>query len=205
MASLRSQDKFNIKTLMLDPLSVIIKLAILSKKSIGTKLLIQNNCLYFQEPGFFQPITRIYYHSNKIDIQYLFNPIFHGCVLFLKENNEEFKLLFEFALKGIKNLMETYENCSIIGLCLSYYYCIIDNYLKDNEKVCLFYKDYMSSLYTNDILLNLKEVWSEDKKKIILELIQFLSKDQNAESNIKSLETIMENNDEDFKKIFQAN
>jgi len=44
MASLRSQDKFNIKTLMLDPLSVIIKLAILSKKPIGTKLLIQNNC-----------------------------------------------------------------------------------------------------------------------------------------------------------------
>ena len=33
----------NVKLFILDPLSVIVKLAILSNKTIGTKLLIQNN------------------------------------------------------------------------------------------------------------------------------------------------------------------
>ena len=51
----------NIKLFILDPLSVIVKLAILSNKPIGTKLLIQNNVVYFQEPGPFQAFCRIFY------------------------------------------------------------------------------------------------------------------------------------------------
>jgi hypothetical protein len=65
----------NVKSYILDPLSVIIKLAILSNKSIGTKLLIKNNVIYFQEPGIFQSITRIVYKSNKTDLQFIFNSI----------------------------------------------------------------------------------------------------------------------------------
>jgi hypothetical protein len=57
--------KTNIKLFLLDPLSVIIKLAILSNKPIGTKILIHNNVLYFQEPGIFQSVTRYYYNTNK--------------------------------------------------------------------------------------------------------------------------------------------
>jgi len=38
-------NNFNVKMLVLDPLSVIIKLAILSNKPTGTKLLIQNNII----------------------------------------------------------------------------------------------------------------------------------------------------------------
>ena len=38
----------NIKMYILDPLSVIIKLAIISNKPVGTKLLIINNVIYFQ-------------------------------------------------------------------------------------------------------------------------------------------------------------
>ena len=66
----------NIKSFILDPLSVIVKLAIIGNKPIGTKILIQNNIISFQEPGYFQGISRIFYKSNKTDIQYLFNPIY---------------------------------------------------------------------------------------------------------------------------------
>ena len=65
----------NIKLFLLDPLSVIIKLAILSNKPIGTKLLIHNNIIYFQEPGPFQVLCRVIYKSNKTDLQYMYNPI----------------------------------------------------------------------------------------------------------------------------------
>jgi hypothetical protein len=37
--------------------------------------------------------------------------------------------------------------------------------------------------------------WTDDKLKIVLDMITFLSKDQKAECNIKSLETLMDNND----------
>jgi hypothetical protein len=65
----------NIKLFLLDPLSVIIKLSILSNKPIGTKLLIYNNIIYFQEPGPFQALCRVIYKSNKTDLQYIYNPI----------------------------------------------------------------------------------------------------------------------------------
>jgi hypothetical protein len=73
----------NIKTFILDPLSVIVKLAIIGNKPIGTKILIQNNVISFQEPGYFQGISRIFYKSNKTDIQYLYNPIYIACSTFL--------------------------------------------------------------------------------------------------------------------------
>ena len=38
-------NNINVKLLLLDPLSVVIKLAILSNKPVGTKLLIQNNII----------------------------------------------------------------------------------------------------------------------------------------------------------------
>ena len=38
-----NNQNLNIKSVLLDPLSVIIKLAILGNKPIGTKILIQNN------------------------------------------------------------------------------------------------------------------------------------------------------------------
>ena len=187
-------DKFNMKHYILDPFSVIVKLAILGKKPIGTKILIQTNCLYFQEPGIFQSISRVYYSSNKIDIQYLYNPIYQACESFLKDG-PKFDLLFGFALEGLKRLMETYSNCSIIGLCLSYYYCIIDQYLQKTENKHLFYKDTFSDLYTPEMVKRMNSIWSEDKLKIVLDMVLFLSKDQKAECNIKSLETLMDNND----------
>ena len=66
--------KINIKLFLLDPLSVIIKLAILGNKPIGTKVSIQNNILYLQEPGIFQALCRLIYNSNKI----LFGVSFHN-------------------------------------------------------------------------------------------------------------------------------
>ena len=55
----------NYKLFVLDPLSVIVKLAILSNKPIGTKLRVNDNVMYLQEPGYFQTICRMYYSANK--------------------------------------------------------------------------------------------------------------------------------------------
>ena len=106
----------NYKLYLLDPLSVIIKLAILGNKPIGTKLLIQNNVVYFQEPGMFQSIVRLFYNTNKTDLQYMYNPIYIACLTFLSKESvaktPRLKNLFINALAGLKNLIETYKSCS---------------------------------------------------------------------------------------------
>jgi hypothetical protein len=79
--------KINIKLFLLDPLSVIIKLAIMGNKQVGTKILIQNNVIYFQEPGIFQSLTRMFYNSNKTDLQYMYNPIHIACTTFLSKES----------------------------------------------------------------------------------------------------------------------
>ena len=112
---------------VLDPLSVIIKLAILSNKPVGTKLLIKDNVVYFQEPGMFQSFCRKLYNSNKNDIQYLYNPIHKACSYFLSKNHNgtnverlsRIKKLFICAQNGLKKLMETYRYSNIIVITLN--------------------------------------------------------------------------------------
>ena len=198
--------KMNVKLMMLDPLSVIIKLAILSNKPIGTKVLIKNNVIYFQEPGVFQSLARYFYNTNKTDLQFMYNPIQIACTTFLSKENmaktPRIKNLFVYAQNGLKNLSETYKNCSIISLCLNYYYAIITNHVEQKYNDSIFYKDTLTSLYSKEIIDALNEQWTTEKIKVILDLIAFLTNDTMASNNIKSLETIMENNDINCQKIF---
>jgi len=200
--------KINIKLFLLDPLSVIIKLAILGNKPIGTKILIQNNVIYFQEPGIFQSITRMFYNSNKTDLQYMYNPIQIACATFLSKESVQkiprLKNLFICAQNGLKNLIETYKNCSIISLCLNYYYAIITNYVEQKYNDSIFYKDGMTTYYTKELIDNLNEQWTQEKIKVILDLIAFLTNDNMASNNVKSLETIMDNNDLNSQKLFSS-
>ena len=195
------------QTFLLDPLSVIIKLAILSNKPIGTKMLIKNNTIYFQEPGIFQAITRYFYKTTKDDLQYLYNPIYIACSTFLtKENIQKIprlKNLFICAQKGLKNLIETYNNCSIISLCLNYYYAIITNYIEQKNE-SIFHNDYITELYSKELIVILNEQWTQEKIKVILDLISFLINDAMAANNVKSLETIMESNDLNSQNLFNT-
>ena len=66
MTTIINQDQINNYNLfILDPLSTIIKLAIISFKPIGTKISICNNLIGIQEPGLFQPIVRFVFKNNK--------------------------------------------------------------------------------------------------------------------------------------------
>ena len=193
------------KSYILDPLTVIIKLAILSNKPIGTKICIQNNTLYFQEPGPFQSICRYIYNTNRTDIQYIYNPIQLACQQFLTkeyvQKTPRMKILFKCAQKGLERLIETYKNCAIIRLCINYYYTLIANYVDDIYNDKSFYKDGMTPLYGQEIVQSLHAQWTQEKIKIILNLIEFLNGDTMAVDNVKSLENIIDNIDKSTQKI----
>ena len=50
----------------------------------------------------------------------------------------------------------------------------------------------MTSLYTKEVIEKLNNQWSDEKIKVILDLITILIKDTMAANNVKSIENIME-------------
>jgi hypothetical protein len=195
----------NLHLYILDPLSVIIKLAIISNKPIGTKLRIDNNIIYIQEPGPFQALCRYFLKSNKTDIQYLYNPIEIACCSYLTKNviqqNPKIKELFKCAQNGILKMIDTYRTCSVMRICLNYYLSIIANHLDEKNNEALFRRDGMSPFYTQEITDKLSKIWTQEKIKIVLNLTTFLSNDDSAETNVKSLETIMDGIDKSVNQL----
>ena len=156
-----TEDKVLIHKYILDPLSTIIKLGILSKKEIGCKISVYNNTIILQEVGIFQSLVRYVFKSNKIDIQYLYNPIELACCFFLNkkfiEKNSQIKNLFVDAQKGISALIETYKNYTIITHTLYLYKNIISNYLGDKFNNELFIRDNISNIYNKELVDKLRD------------------------------------------------
>lgn len=198
--------KVKIITYILDPLSVIIKLAILSKKNVGCKISIANNILYIQEKGIFQSLVRRVFNDNKNDIQYLYNPIELACNYFLDiefvKINPKIKKLFIAAQKGINNLIETYKNHTIITHSLYMYYNIISNYLGKNYNDKLFIPDNLSIIYTKKLIQNLNLHWNTNRTKIVLDIIEFIDNDKESNSSIKCLEEFMTSIDKEIIYYF---
>ena len=197
----------NVKSFILDPLSVIIKLAIISNKPIGTKIMIQNNVIFFQEPGVFQAFCRYVLNTNKSDLQYMYNPIHAACQHFLKKEyidaTPRIKSLFKCAQLGIEKLKETYKDYSTICLSLNYFYIIINNFVEQIYNENIFCKDNMTILYNSEVIDKLNSQWTKEKIKIILDLISFLTNDKMAANNVKSLENIMNNIDLETQELIQ--
>ncbi len=195
----------DLQLFILDPLSVIIKLAILSNKPIGTKICISKNIVFLQEPGPFQSFCRYIFNTNKTDIQYIYNPIQLACQSYLSkaavQQNPKLKELFKCAQNGLGRLSETYKTCSIIRLCINYYATIIDNHLKEIYNDALFRNDNLTPLYTNELTSTFTKLWTQDRIKIILNLTTFLIGDENAATNVKSVETIMMDIDTQVQKL----
>lgn len=208
-----SENDKNVTQYILNPLTVIIKLSILSCKPIGTKIHIQNNIIYFQEPGIFQSIARYIFNSNKSHLQYIYNPIKIACQTYLTreflKKTPTIVNLFISANTGIEKLMKTYTTCPMTVLCLKYYHVILSNFIKQTSNEYIFKEeDETTEFYTGEVLKKFDEQWNASKLKIVIDLMDFLLKHdttENKTSNIKSLETIIQTIDDDTYKIMCLN
>ena len=118
--SMPDDNNANLHLFILDPLSVIIKLAIISNKPIGTKLRIDNNVIYLQEPGLFQGLSRYFYKSNKTNIQYQVYRPTKGLLEWQEKEQDNFDIktkkkdgnLFLFFLNSRLSRTQTNKKCS---------------------------------------------------------------------------------------------
>ena len=132
-----------LKNYIFDPLSTIIKLSVLKNKKIGTKISIQNNIIYIQEIGLFQPLARYYNGNTKSDLHFLSIPIEIACNKYITQEIidiiPDIIILFKSAQDGLLNLMKTYNDYPIIVHCLKYYFSIIETHIDEHfcEKDCI--------------------------------------------------------------------
>jgi hypothetical protein len=137
MMSIKPQltEAIELKKFVFDPLSTIVKLAILGNKPTGSKISIKDNIIYIQESGFIQTLSRYYWGDTKSDLHYLSIPVEIACKRYLStdvlKRIPNIITLFQTSEQGLIELMKTYKQYPIIIHCLKYYYSIIETHINE--------------------------------------------------------------------------
>lgn len=183
---------------ILDPLTTLIKLAILAYKQKGTKVSIHTNHISFQTPDFLQGTWRWKNGDNRYDLHNLCNPIERGVEWYDCHTNKNIHIIFTLAIKGLKRLKESYKdlpNTSLVCDAISHYISILEKRLEDVNK------PESVSLQTkleNNINTSLREMWDLDEIAIISSMLTLAQKkkyEQDISYIIAGLEKIIEGKD----------
>ena len=135
----KRKERFEI---ILEPLQAIIQISFLGFYPIGSKLNIHNNLLYIQAAGWSQPLSRAYYNDSKDDLFYLFNAVVRFNKFYKNmpeiQNNSLFNLLKKLCIKGIDNLIITYNQVDNPALLhtLRMYKIFLESDLNSNSNNC---------------------------------------------------------------------
>ena len=108
MEMLRTKEKER-ADLILEPMQVMIQLAMLAHSPIGTKISVNNNILSIQPPALTQGVLRWWNNDNKDDLYYLFHAIRRYYKWYKTQNDVVYQYILEWAIKGIDKLSETYN------------------------------------------------------------------------------------------------
>ena len=148
------------KNTIIDPLTCIIKLGLLTFKPLGTKISIQKNSISFHEPGLLQGTIRWTQGDAREDLHNLCYPIIKATEWYdIKE--QDIKNIFTFGKNGLETLSNSYEKNSTISHSLKHYINIINSKLipetKHNIEVC----------DNNKIYNELRKLWNKREINII--------------------------------------
>ena len=189
----------------------MVTLAIISFKSVGTKICISSNKIYIQEPNIIQGIIRWSYGSNREEIHHLLKPLFRCINLYNPKDNENFKLLYSFAIKGLRLLKKSYDNISS-NLChtLDLYIGLLES-TQDDKKFELdrfenfrAINDNLNISEISRINLNnlFKNIWSDEEIEIICGMLLLSEKNKKSIKNyISGIESILYTKEKTINKI----
>ena len=170
------------KNLILEPFCTLIKLILLSYKDKGTKISIYNNSIQYQEPSYIQGILRIWSGDCREDLHNLYNPIIKALE-YCDLNNDKHIYLLNKCIDGINNLIQNYDNNSIITHTLNHYINIIKKYIDNNEL-----DDSLKK--TTPLVEGLKIFWDEKELKLIYNMLVHIDENKNKNEKIVYLKNI---------------
>ena len=164
--------------MILEPLQVMIQLALLEHCPIGTKVSVSDNILQIQMPTFFQGVWRWYNHDGKDDLYYLFHAIRRYYKWYKSENNRIFNYILSAAIKGLNKLIQTYSKTdqTAITHTLSLYKNVLELESPD------LFKDPSEEMVNIDsVFQNIKSIYSKKILKVIYNTLLILEEDAESE------------------------
>jgi hypothetical protein len=182
------------KNYILDPMTCIIRLSILSFKNKGTKISISDNQISYHEPTLIQGPIRWTNGDNREDLHNLYYPILKSTQWYSK--NKDLSIIYRHCISGLENLMNSYSKNSTIGHSLKHYIDIIKKFL-DSDIQENHQDNHNLTDQTKQIYQELKSLWSSQELSIVKKLLEQISKnyenDSELETNhyISSLEQIL--------------
>ena len=158
--------------MILEPLQVMVQLALLAYCPIGTKVSVSDNILQLQFPTMFQGVWRWYNHDGKDDLYYLFHAIRRYYKWYKSENTKIFTYILSEAIKGLDNLIITYEKSdqtSIIHT-LKLYKNVLGMEAPD-----LFKENTEETINIDKVFENIKLTYDHKLLKVIFNILQMCS------------------------------
>ena len=165
--------------MILEPLQVMIQLAVISHCPVGTNVSICDNLLVVQKPTWSQGILRWYKNDNKDDLFYLFHAIRRYYILYKSENTKIYSYILEKAIGGLDKLIETYkksERQSILHT-LSLYKNVLE---LDNTS--LFKSDDEKAITMDSVFSNITNLYSEKVLRVVYNTLSLLDDETNDEN-----------------------
>lgn len=201
-----------IKKSLLDPLTCIIRCAILSFKPFGTKISILNNRITYHEPNLLQGTIRWSQGDKREDLHNIYNPILKSTQWYSKDNPDILNI-FKLAKKGLERLKGSYETSSIISHSLALYINIVDLFINSNKE-CLneFFQNSNKKIFgevnekeneeDNKLYKSLKELWNDKQITIVNNILEQVDKEPaNRDDWLNALDLILNNKERNVYSI----
>ena len=172
----------NSKELLLEPLSCILRLILLSYKPEGTKISICNNSMQYQEKSYFQSIMRSFQGDTREDLHNLYHPILK-CLEWYSPDNNIHKYFYQKSIEGLETLMKTYEHKTTIIYTISHYRELLhgnqpENNIVDSEKI-------------SPLVERFKDFWNQEEIETIYKLCLLIENETDQDIYLQSLEDII--------------
>ena len=164
--------------MILEPLQVMVQLALLSQSPIGTKVSVSDNILQLHPPSYFQGVRRWYNSDGKDDLYYLFHAIRRYYNWYKSEDNKIFNHILSSAVKGIEKLIITYSAAEQTSI--THTLALYKNVL-ELESPDLFKDPHEDSVNIDTVFQNIKDTYDKRLLKIIYNTIMVLEDSETTE------------------------
>jgi hypothetical protein len=154
--------------MILEPLQVMVQLALLSESPIGTKVSVSDNILQLHPPSWTQGVWRWYNSDGKDDLYYLFHAIRRYYKWYKSEENKIFNHILASAVKGIEKLIITYSAAEQTAI--THTLALYKNVL-ELESPDLFKDPDADSVNIDTVFQNIKETYDKRLLKVIYNTI----------------------------------
>jgi len=169
------------KNLILEPLCVVFRLAILKYKPPYTKLSIKDNSIIYQENTYDQGFIRMMEGDTREDLHNLYHPILKSIEWY---SYNDYKFLYDECITGLNILNSVYDRNSTIRHTISHYISVIQ--MNDSENI-------IEDIDINPIIDKLKEIWTQSEIQSAISLLKLIHEDINRDIYLDSLELIIQN------------